>query len=791
MVTETNFFRIEGLEALSTTYHLYQIAGLHRDSSEYYANVQGIVRYLSFKMRAPVTTFDMEGASFLAVPAAFGEPPDQVHLVRTVALLKHSGKEIEFDFTSVCPRLDSIRMRYLQFMLQNPLWRDSRLWQPGTGEPFFFKRPERRYGNTDLFEGFAMRVAPNPEGGFGLIVDLRRKLVSNSPLPLSPSRQQINALKGRSCLYKMGNQWFEISLDGLADIRAGEPSIPLNEKVVSLNDYLTINSSKPIPASISNLSPDGSVIYYRTNGPAQKSAPTALCHLVEDTHSREGAMHHRKTPIEPHERHRKVNRIVDKILKRISVGDVVLSVSAQAERADTKPFEPPNLRFGSDTILSVGRINHDACAAIGQYGRNRLTLLRKEGIGFFEKSPLDRQYFIMPQSVVSSYGPQFLKDLQRAVEDLYREEGGYSPEIIPFDDVNRPRDFVGQSRAIMEAVEGFRVNPGFAIVMVHRFDRRPRSADQLAAWTVKEFPIQFNLNAAVIHTEVAAKAYVSKGHGNDTSYRVKVSERGRLSGYLRNVALNKILLTNGKWPFILDSPLHADVVIGIDVKNNTAAFTLIANGGKIIRLSMSSSRQKEQLLKAQVEKYILEIFHKDASYFSERPRQIAIHRDGHVWPSEIEGLKEACQQLSKEELIDPDWRLSVVEIVKSAKAPLRLFEVKRSENGQKPYVQNPLVGTWAQTGPSEGFVCTTGRPFRISGTAHPLRVKRASGSMSIKRCLSDVFSLSCLTWTRPEGATRLPLSLILCNRSLFDEASNYDRDAIDFANDHFEKEMEL
>ena len=37
----------------------------------------------------------------------------------------------------------------------------------------------------------------------------------------------------------------------------------------------------------------------------------------------------------------------------------------------------------------------------------------------------------------------------------------------------------------------------------------------------------------------------------------------------------------------------------------------------------------------------------------------------------------------------------------------------------------------------------------------------------------------CLTWTRPAGASCLPLSLKLCDRSLFDEAAKFDRDAIE------------
>ena len=223
MSIEMNCFRIEGLEALRTTYRLYRVAGLRRGDQEYYGNVQRLVRKLSYDLKAPVTTCNIDDENLLAVPAEYGSPPAQVNLVRGVALLKNTETEIGLDFSSRSPELDALRTRYLQFVFQNPLWNSPQLWQPGAGKPYFFKKPQRRFGEVDLFEGFTFRVAPHPEGGFGLIVDLRRKLVSKRPLPLSPERHYINTLKGRSCVYKMGRNWFEITLDGLADVTAGDP----------------------------------------------------------------------------------------------------------------------------------------------------------------------------------------------------------------------------------------------------------------------------------------------------------------------------------------------------------------------------------------------------------------------------------------------------------------------------------------------------------------------------------------------------------------------------------------
>jgi len=782
MSIETNCFRIKGLDTLHTAYRLFKIIGLRPDSPEYFSNIQRIVRQLSFQMRAPVTTYDQDGDTCLVLPTGFGEPPDHIRLVGSLASLRDTGRVINLEFESHSPELDPVRMRFLQFTVQNILWSDPQLWQPSAGKPFFFKRPAKQFGGLDLFEGFAMRVSPHPEGGFGIIVDLRRKLVSSIPLPQNISRDQVNRLKGRSCVYRMGNSWYEVSISGLADQCIGEPSITLDGKPISLIDYLHTKSPKPVPPSIANLRPDSGAIYYRGNGPDQRAAPAELCFLVEDTHSVEGARHQRETVIEPYDRHCQIQRLIKLFFSRIKVGNTVLFVSEQPGKVSQSPFSVPVLRFGKNATLEIEQ-NCSRVSATSEYGRRRLALLGDSKAGFYIQSLLDRQYLILPRSIANSLGERFRADLKSQVDSLFPHGGGYMPEVIEYDDLNGARDFVGQSRSIKAALETATITPGYALVMVHRYDRRPRSADQLAAWTAKELPARFDMIASVIHTDMVKKAYGSITRDGETRYFVRESERSRLTGYLRNVALNKILLTNGKWPFVLETPLHADAVVGIDVKNNTAAFALVLDGGKVVRFETSPSKQKEQLLKSQVSKYIYEMLRKEAGHVKAPIQQIVVHRDGRAWESEIEGIRDACQRLALEGHVDKDWQLTVVEISKSAPAPLRHFFVTPRSGGRDVQISNPMVGSWSRMTADEGYVCTTGIPFRIPGTANPLHIRRAFGSMPIEQLLCDVFALSCLTWPCPERAMRLPISIKLCDRNLFDEAAEYDEDAIQFADD--------
>jgi hypothetical protein len=447
MPTEINCFKIKGLEQLEAEYRIYRLAGLRRDSAEFFANVQRIIDRLSRQMKAPVTTFEREGDTFLLAPTGYADPPDHITLVGAVAAVRKTDETVKLSFVGNSSEWDAVRMRFLQFGFQNPLWKNPLLWQPGAGRPFFFMQPVKALGALDLLEGFSLRVIPHPEGGFGVIVDLRRKLVSRAPLASKIRRDELNRLKGRSCVYHMGGIWFEVSIAGLCDQKIGEPSIPLNGKAVSLINYLHAQSPKPVPASLANLSPGSHAVYYRTRGPEQRSAPAVLCHLVEDTHGEIGAKYQPLTTIEPDERSRQIQDIVKRFLGSIKVADATLSVSNHPARTAGRPFNLPTLGFGNGTKLSLDT-SKGFMRGIRDYAHSRLALLDDRKAGFFEQSPLARQHFVVPKSIHNSSGPQFLNDLMAQMKSLYPNAAGYEPEVIVYDDLTGRRDFVGQSRAI-------------------------------------------------------------------------------------------------------------------------------------------------------------------------------------------------------------------------------------------------------------------------------------------------------------------------------------------------------
>jgi argonaute-like protein implicated in RNA metabolism and viral defense len=111
---------------------------------------------------------------------------------------------------------------------------------------------------------------------------------------------------------------------------------------------------------------------------------------------------------------------------------------------------------------------------------------------------------------------------------------------------------------------------------------------------------------------------------------------------------------------------------------------------------------------------------------------------------------------------------------------LRLYGVTEGPTN-RPWIENAEVGDCYIVDDTEAYLCTTGQPFLRQGTARPLHVKRADGPLPLLHCLEDLYALSVLAWTQPEGCTRYPITLELNDRYLRDEATDYDADALDFA----------
>jgi hypothetical protein len=225
--------------------------------------------------------------------------------------------------------------------------------------------------------------------------------------------------------------------------------------------------------------------------------------------------------------------------------------------------------------------------------------------------------------------------------------------------------------------------------------------------------------------------------------------------------------------------LNADITIGIDVKHHTAGIIVVGRNGGKIRWLCRVSKQLEKLKPEQIEAYLKEIIIEEASASSEMIRVIVIHRDGRIWPGEIEGAHRAMEYLKRMGIIAPDASLTILEISKKSPAPLRFFDVSEDDGEQN--VDNPQIGLYRIIDGVDGYLCTTGRAFPHPGAVDPLHVRYVEGALPFEKALEDVYSLSALALTKPDDCSRHPITIKLNDRILGDAATEYDEEALELS----------
>ena len=404
MDIETNIFPVLNPEELGFRYDTYRVRNLRRDQDEYFQNKEGLVRTLSFKLGAPVQAIERDGEPFLVIQSDVAAVPEKVSLVRTVVYLDKVESDTQLDFAVRSPENDAICLRFVQFMLQAPLWGNPRLWQPSAGGPFFEKEPAEEDGGVGRYRGFAVRAVIAPSGQIGLCVDIRSKYVRTEPIPVHLDRLGFRRFEGQRCVYRYGHQWYEIRVETLSDLNVSEEEIGTASGSVSLLDYMVDQCRKPLPADLAALPHDAAVLRYRNNRGEERAVAAGLCYPVCDNQEDVTRRLHDRAIIPPHVRRDLIGRYVGRYLTQLRFKDTTLRVDSEPERIPQHVFGVPDLEFGNGCVLSARGTDGANQVSLDNLGRRRIDLLRREEVGFFLKETFRRQYLILPQSVSESWG---------------------------------------------------------------------------------------------------------------------------------------------------------------------------------------------------------------------------------------------------------------------------------------------------------------------------------------------------------------------------------------------------
>jgi hypothetical protein len=792
-MTVVNIFVIENQDKIKIRYRLYKIQGLVPDSEDHDKNTQLLRDRVSRMTKSPCVILREGDTSLIAQPIGYPDLPNKVSLVRANVIIEPTGIEKELDYGKLTASDEPLAVRFLQFYLDGQLGDIVGLWRPSAGQPVFQKDPDPKFRSYEvvMYRGFKMRLVLLPDNRIGVCVDTARKYASKYYLPPKITPAEFNRkYKERNCIYEYGHRWYEIRLEGISGLDVSKEPMPDG---TSLYDHLQSRIKGYKPRALFTLPKDCTVLTYQTGLGETRRVASALCRLTFGTKHPEVSEHHWKAIMPPHIGRQEIQFVVQKYLNGWKFQGIPIQLSDKMVEIECGVMDPPELEFGGGKVLSVRGNSSEIRTTLEELGSSKRRLLHSTDAGFFVKKQLDRQYLILPKSMYETFGRKYVEDLKSNFRALYSPDGKveYDPIIITYNDSAGQSIYTLGNEIIESAVKSISglFYSGYGMVVIPRINPgRPGKEDELANLVMREFRKR-GIYVSIAHTDVPSKSYVlvESGEGQG-SWQITNDEKQakKFKGYLENVVLNKILLLNGCWPFVLARPLNTDLVVGLDVKNNTAGFMLVFKDGKTFSFTTSDSDEKERLSRGHVATKLYKILKAELENEPREIRDITIHRDGILYEGERRGIREALDKLANEGLIREDHSCNFVEIKKSSRVPVRLFDTVTPQGSMQELTQNPRFGTYLILH-NVAFLCTTGRPFKYHGTTKPLQVRKVEGSMDIKLIIEDIFALANLTWTKPNYCSRLPITIKMTDIRLREFGAEYDEEKLKFLEEEAEE----
>ncbi|MDT7858270.1 hypothetical protein RQM47_16595 [Rubrivirga sp. S365] len=756
----TNAFPIT-FESETCPYSTWTIVGLDEEDQAFEQNRIALRRLVSRDVGGPaeIERGD-DGRVMVYVPDGCGEPAETYDLVPRVASLRPAAPGVlrvtDDDATS-----RRLATRFLQSAVSAPLWGDRGLWQPQAGRAFYDKKPANGHDDRrsiDVFEGHNVRVDHIAGVGFVVFISETVRYAQTDPWPehIAPSDRKA-FLKGQSrghgkprCVYHYGDQWYEVSVqsvlpDSVADIQF----VNADGERVTVYDHTRDRWRSDLPEWSGRLDPQATAISYVTwAGSERKNGFAHLCHRIVTTHEMQAmgqSRLHRDHAIRDPDVRLHGAKAFARRLGPLTIGDVRGSVELEPAAVPSKVFPVPDLEFGGGYVL------HTPSDKVAQYPQERLALLKRRGVGLWQTGSLGEQWVLVPQSIKRTLWPPFLGALQREVRTFSDGALRYDPTVIWYD--NPGRGLARQVRAVQSALNQRNGRPsGYCLAVL------PQQAHpQLAATLTSDLSAPPSLHVACIHQDSFSRFFEREraprsGGGDLWALRKDRRAASRAKGYLRNVAL-KVLLLNNKWPFVLaegGSSASETLYIGLDVLDGTAGFTFMARGGRTCFFRSSVAARPEKLSSRQVYGVLSVALDDVRSLLGGLPDRVVLLRDGRMFPGEVRGFQEVMR--------DAGVRVAAaIALPKRSAAGHRLFAIR--EGGGRLSVQNPMIGTWLGLSEDEALLSTTGRPFKLPGTAKPLLIKRVAGDEPVEALAEDVFALAQLAWTAPDRCIRDPFVL--------------------------------
>lgn len=787
MKTVANIFPIINAAALTAEYKVFKIVGLKEDEN-YFANQNTIVDRLSRRHNHPFLIIDGQKEPKLIVrneQSVLSRLNEKIQLVRTSVYLEDTGNVIPLDFTKMDDNTKQICLRFLHFDIKRNIGRYRTLFLPETTSPFFSKDYELIDGAA-FHPGFIFRPITLPHGGFGIVIDVTAKIIASKPVGVCINKDFFHRrIKGRRLLYKYEEpdrnlNWYEFKAWELDDLNVTSREID-HEPLI---DLVRRKLPKPHPDYLAKLPANASVLAYMNGRGETRYAPAGMCFETYEFQEMHSKKIQEMITLAPHKRFYEIQKVRKDFFDKLRFGNHKLEIADEMLEIGKNQYYFPDFELGNNNVLSISDFYGNEEKSALRVVRERMNRLQDMNVGFYTSSPLPNCFFALPRSINDGKGSLLIDMLKENAGMMYPHDS-YEPQVIPYEDSFSKRpDYIELAKHIVDTVKArFRNStPAYGVVMIPRLEKtHKKDHDKLGATIIRELK-KFDFTCSIIHTDTVNTCVEVQLNEEGKNVAILVddhSKQRKWTGYVKNVLINKVLLTCNKWPFILKEPLVADITIGIDVipKTQIAGFTLVDKHVKFIMTELDDTDSKEKLTSRQVESMIYYMIEKYCEGDEGlRIKDIVIHRDGRLLEPELKGIKDALERLKTKWFVHPDVSIHVVEIPKSSFYSIRMFNIKTDRYTGRTRIDNPSNGQHFFIG-REAFLCTTGAEFNRFGTSNPLYVKYSFGSMNKENILSDFFKLTTMAYTKPDFCSRYPITLKLNDIRLAEQGSEYDEDA--------------